>query len=168
MTLDLEQIKAAARAATPGEWFSDDFAMVRCGDGLIDCDSQVDADFIGIAANPAIVLALIAEIERLNAIINAPQSGDFLRAVSTEAEHQRQRWGTEHDAGKSPPDWFWLVGYLSGKALNAHILGNHDKAEHHMITTAAALYNWQRNLLGDTSMRPGIDGEQALAGDQHA
>jgi hypothetical protein len=100
---------------------------------------------------------LQAEVERLRAIIDTPQSDDFLRAVSTEAEHQRQRWGSDHDAGKTPADWFWLVGYLAGKALHAHAAGNIDKAEHHVITTAAALANWHRALLGKTDMRPGID-----------
>lgn len=39
-------------------------------------------------------LALIemsTEFDRLNASVNTPQSDDFLRAVSTEAEHQRPR-----------------------------------------------------------------------------
>ncbi|AFN39071.1 hypothetical protein G167_gp02 [Burkholderia phage BcepMigl] len=86
-----------------------------------------------------------AELARLNAIINAPQSGDFLRAVSTEAEHQRQRWG-HHDAGKLPGDWYRLVGYLAHKALLAILRNDHEKAEHHVITTAAALANWHRAM----------------------
>jgi hypothetical protein len=100
---------------------------------------------------------LEAENERLNAIINSPQAGDFLRAVSTEAEHQRQRWGSGHDGGKTPADWFWLVGYLAGKALHAHAAGNTDKALHHTISTAAALANWHAAILGKTDMRPGIE-----------
>ena len=104
-----------------------------------------------------------AEIARLNAIINTPQADDFLRAVSTEAEHQRQRWGTSHDSGKEPSDWFWLIGYLAGKALHAHTSGNTEKAEHHIITTAAACANWHRSIFGRTDMRPGIDGDQAIS-----
>lgn len=99
---------------------------------------------------------LQAEVDRLNQIINTPQADDFLRAVSTEAEHQRQRWGSEHDDGKAPSDWFWLIGYLAGKALHAHGAGNVEKAEHHVITTAAALANWHRAMFGKTDMRPGI------------
>ncbi|KAF1042598.1 MAG: hypothetical protein GAK35_02645 [Herbaspirillum frisingense] len=102
-----------------------------------------------------------AEIARLNQIINNPQSGDFLRAVSTEGEHQRQRWGSSHDAGKAPADWFWLVGYLAGKALHAHSGGDMQKAEHHVITAAAALLNWHMAMFGKTGMRPGI-GEAAI------
>ena len=108
------------------------------------------------------------EVARLNAIVNTPQSNDFLRAVSTEAEHQRQRWGSSHDAGKTPADWFWLVGYLAGKALHAHAAGDAAKAEHHIITTAAALANWHLAAFGKTDMRPGIDGESLISGGSHA
>ncbi|WP_258570033.1 DUF551 domain-containing protein [Burkholderia sp. MBR-1] len=107
---------------------------------------------------------LRAEIGRLNAIINTPQDDDFLRAVSIEAEHQRQRWGSEHDAGKSPADWFWLVGYLAGKALHAAAMCDAEKAEHHVITTAAACANWNKAMRGETNMRPGTDGEALLQG----
>lgn len=99
---------------------------------------------------------LRAEVDRLNAIINTPQADDFLRAASIEAEHQRQRWPSEHDAGKTPADWFWLIGYLAGKALHAHGAGNAEKAEHHIITTAAACANWHLAVFGKTNMRPGI------------
>lgn len=114
------------------------------------------------SAQAAEVHDLRDEVARLNQIINSPQSGDFLRAVSTEAEHQRQRWGNSHDAGKAPADWFWLIGYLAGKALAAHNSGDTEKAEHHIITTAAALYNWHLSMFGGTDMRPGIDGEAAM------
>lgn len=105
------------------------------------------------------VRELRAEVDRLNRIIHMPQADDFLRAVSTEAEHQRQRWGSEQDAGKSPADWFWLVGYLAGKALHAAMVGDVKKAEHHIITTAAALKNWHGALLGKNNMRPGLSEE---------
>lgn len=100
---------------------------------------------------------LVDEYDRLTAIVNTPQANDFLRAVSTEAEHQRQRWPSEHDAGKTPADWFWLIGYLAGKALHAHTSSNAEKAEHHVITTAAACANWHLAMRGKTNMRPGID-----------
>ena len=130
--------------------------------------SEVDALPAVCIAEPlysaATVAELRAEVGRLNAIVNTPQANDFLRAVSTEAEHQRQRWGSDHDAGKTPADWFWLVGYLAGKALHAHGAGDTTKAEHHIITTAAALANWHLSMFGKTDMRPGIDGEAALTG----
>lgn len=92
------------------------------------------------------------------ALLNAPELHDFSRAVVLEAAHQRQRWPAEQDAGKAPPDWFWLVGYLAGKALQAAIAGNVEKALHHCISTAAALANWHANLTGqNTAVRPGIE-----------
>jgi hypothetical protein len=112
------------------------------------------------------VTRLRAEIDRLNAIINTPHADEFLRAVSIEAEHQRQRWSSEHDAGKTPADWFWLVGYLAGKALHAAAACDAKKAEHHIITTSAACANWHLALFGKTDMRPGIDA--ARAGEGHA
>jgi hypothetical protein len=105
---------------------------------------------------------LEARVAELNAIINTPHADDFWRAASIEAEHQRQRWGAEGDAGKTPADWFWLVGYLGGKALHAHAAANVEKAEHHVITTAAALANWHRHMFGKTEMRPGIDVDAAI------
>ena len=111
---------------------------------------------------------LQAEIRRLNAIINTPQSGDFLRAVSIEAEHQRQRWGSAHDAGKTNPDWNALIAYLLGKALTAMAIGDRDKSEHHVITAAAVLKNWHAAVTGqDNAMRPGYadGGHPGVAGD---
>lgn len=97
------------------------------------------------------VATLNAEAERLNTIINMPQANDFLRAVSIEAEHQRQRWSSAHDSGKTPADWFWLVGYLAGKALHAAVMCDAEKAEHHVITTAAACANWHRWIFAGTN-----------------
>jgi hypothetical protein len=89
-------------------------------------------------------------------IINTPETADFMAGVPIEAAHQRERWGASHDAGKTPFDWFWLVGYLAQKAATAAVAGNHEKAMHHTISTAAALANWHAALNGNTEMRPGI------------
>jgi hypothetical protein len=105
---------------------------------------------------PEIVAALeIAELEinRLDEMINTPHTAEFLEAVKLEAVHQRARWAADHDAGKTDADWFWLVGYLTGKALHKP-----EKQLHHIITTAAALLNWHAAKTGaDTRMRPGIE-----------
>src|SRR3954465_5975823 len=99
----------------------------------------------------------LAEIDRLKAMLNTPELVDFAQAVVLEAVHQRQRFGAEHDAGKTAADWFWLIGYLAQKAMMSAIAGDQDKALHHAITTASALANWHAQLLGaDNSMRPGI------------
>lgn len=93
-----------------------------------------------------------AEVARLQALINTPQTGDFVEAVKLEAAHQRERWGAEHDEGKEPHDWFWLLGYLAGKAL-----AKPEKRLHHIVSSAAALLNWHRHETGEaTEMRPGI------------
>jgi hypothetical protein len=95
-----------------------------------------------------------AELERL---INTPETADFLKGVQIEAGHQRERWGSGHDDGKSPLDWFWLIGYLAQKAASAAVAGDVEKAKHHTIWTAAALANWHLRLSGaEMSMRPGI------------
>ena len=99
---------------------------------------------------------LAQENERLKALINSPEMDNFLRAVHIEAVHQVERWGTAHDRAKRPADWFWLVGYLAGKALHSAISGDRDKALHHCISSAAALYNWHSAIKGtDVRMCPG-------------
>lgn len=81
------------------------------------------------------VAALQAEVERLRSALNTPELHDFSAGVVSEAQHQRERWGAEHDAGK---------------ALHAAKSGDTDKALHHTISTAAALANWHASLLGST------------------
>ena len=100
----------------------------------------------------------MTEAEIRAAIINSPETADFMAGVPIEAAHQRERWGAAHDLGKTPFDWFWLVGYLAQKAADASVRGDTEKAKHHTISTAAALANWHAALAGiDTQMRPGID-----------
>ncbi len=90
-----------------------------------------------------------AELKRLRALLNSPELHYFKEGVVIEAAHQRERWGAQHDEGKEPADWFWLVGYLAGKALAAHIGGDLDKAKHHTISAAAALANWHASVVED-------------------
>jgi hypothetical protein len=97
-----------------------------------------------------------AERDRLKALINTPEVLDFVTAVTIEAAHQRERWGSDHDAGKTDADWFWLIGYLAGKALH-NPDGDEEKKLHRIITVAAAACNWHAAVLGKTNMRPGID-----------
>jgi hypothetical protein len=104
------------------------------------------------------VAQLRAEVARLTGLLNTPELHDFAKATVLEAAHQRERYGAEHDGGKAPSDWFWLLGYLSGKALAAALAGDIAKALHHCISSAAALANWHAALLGvSTTMRPGIE-----------
>ncbi|QYC10577.1 hypothetical protein [Brevundimonas nasdae] len=100
---------------------------------------------------------LLDENAALKARLNTPEVEDFARGVVAEAQHQRARFSSDHDAGKSPLDWFWLIGYLAQKAAFAALAGDRDKALHHTISTAAALANWHAALSDqDTAMRPGI------------
>lgn len=101
--------------------------------------------------------------DELLRLINSPEVDNFLRGVHLEAIHQVNRWGTATDRAKRPADWFWLVGYLAGKALHAAIAGNTEKALHHTISTAAALYNWHAAIKGyDVRMAPGSSDVAAI------
>ncbi len=94
----------------------------------------------------------------VSALLDAAVYKDFLLGVKVEAMHQRRRWSEEHDAGKEPQDWFWLLGYLAGKALKAVNDDNLDLAKHHTISSAAMLLNWHARLSGvHMDMRPGIE-----------
>ena len=95
---------------------------------------------------------LRARVHELETLINTPHTVNFLEAVKIETAHQVERWGTAHDRAKAPADWFWLVGYLSGKALQAAIIGDREKALHHTISTAAALANWHVAIKGPIAL----------------
>ncbi len=100
---------------------------------------------------------LEARIKALEAQINTPETADFMKGIPLEAAHQRERWGSNHDAGKAPLDWFWLIGFLAQKAATSALAGDIEKAKHHTISTAGALANWHLRLSGgDGRMRPGI------------
>lgn len=107
------------------------------------------------------------ECRRLDWLINHPLTSEFLEGVRLEAAHQANRWGSTNDAGKTPLDWFWLVGYLSQKVVvsldrivevNRHFEEGggmalksryRDKALHHTISTAAVLLNWYAHIIGE-------------------
>lgn len=139
------------------------------GDGEV-----IDMHGIALRADPANPTgkseALEAEVTRLTALLNTPEIHDFAKAVVLEAAHQRERWPEGHDVLKSDEDWFWLIGYLAGKALHtpirkdfAHVqryIEQHDTVEfglsvsevrakqlHRIITIAAAAANWHAHVL---------------------
>lgn len=113
------------------------------------------------------------ELNHLRALLNTPEILDFAGAVVLEAAHQRARWGEEHDATKTDEQFFWLIGYLAGKALHTPIAKDVPQVEagaivelepgqvhafnaqlsaeeirnkqlHRIITIAAACANWHR------------------------
>lgn len=156
-----------------GEWVSaDDYAQLYAEVQLLrpraNC-AYTQAEFDEVCAIGAKYMdraadydALRAEVDRLQALINSPELDDFDKGVVLESAHQIERWGADHDKGKTPADWFWLVGYLAGKALHAAMTGNTEKVLHHTISTASALRNWHGATKGLNNMRPGIDGAAAL------
>jgi hypothetical protein len=80
----------------------------------------------------------------------------FLESTRVEVAHQIERWGTVHDRAKEPADWYWLLAYLSGKALASAIAGDVEKAKHHTISSAAVLANWHAQLtFADNRFTPG-------------
>jgi hypothetical protein len=107
----------------------------------------------------ASLAAITAERDALAAKINSPELHDFAAGVMLEATHQRERWGVDHDGDKTDADWFWLIGYLAGKALHnpANDMPPQDAKLHRIITIAAAAANWHAATLGLTNMRPGIE-----------
>lgn len=86
-----------------------------------------------------------AELRRLDQLINSPLTEHFLDGVRTEAAFQTEQWSDE-DADKTPEDWFWTLGYLSQKAIQAKNAGNLDKALHHTISSAALLCRWHEYI----------------------
>lgn len=109
------------------------------------------------------------EIARLNGLINTPHTADFLEAVPLEAAHQIERWGTSHDEGKTPLDWFWLIGFLSQKVVVSLDKNDLEKAKHHTISTAAVMLNWYRSISNEEkSFQPGITSPEIKAESENA
>jgi hypothetical protein len=110
--------------------------------------------------------ALREEVSRLQLLLNTPELVEFSRGVILEAAHQRERWDAEHDGGKTDADWYWLIGYLGGKALfnPPNDMLPIDAKLHRIITVAAAAANWHAAVLGQTNMRPGLDPSGAIIG----
>lgn len=116
----------------------------------------------GYKAYEQVNAELRAEVEALTMLLDTPHTDDWFEGVRLEAGHQIKRFGAEHDAGKSPADWFWLVGYLAQKAMNAQMSGDEYKAKHHTISTGAAMLNWFRAITGESNdMRPGISSPES-------
>lgn len=109
------------------------------------------------------LLFTVNELARRAALydaINTPEIEEFMSATKNEALHQREKWGVDHDGGKTDADWFWLIGYLAGKALHnpkRDDMTFEESRLHRIITVSAAALNWHAATLGVYArMRPGI------------
>lgn len=101
-------------------------------------------------------LAAETELARIKQALDTPEQEDFLTAAVTEARYQRTTW-SEQDATKTDSDWFWLTGYLVGKAFH-DIRG---KRVHHLTAAAAALANWHAASVAKGEKMPEERGDQA-------
>jgi hypothetical protein len=90
-------------------------------------------------------------------------TNSFWEGLRVEREFQRRKWGAVDDRNKAPADWFWLVGYLAGKALTAHVTGDSYKARHHTISAAAVLSHWWDAILVPVDETKPSDLEKAIA-----
>ena len=188
-TLDLDALERLHKEAPEGPYYVGDDDAEDCPphrkSGLAMVDTGRVSDWpiarlcewntarliaFGLPALPELIEAarerdrLRERVAELETQLNTPELHDFAGGVVSEAQHQRARWGVENDAGKTPADWFWLLGYLAGKALAAANAGNAEKALHHCISSAAALANWHAHLSGaSTAMRPGIEPPVSLS-----
>lgn len=156
---EVAKLRAAIKAAgfsvmeTSGEWSIFDVS---------EAGKAADAKCLEVAMRN---VELEQENKRLHALIHTPHTEDWLTAVPLEAAFQIENWGTDHDHGKDPQDWFWLLGFLAGKAVRSHSDGDLEKAKHHTISTAAVLLNWHRRLSGmDFSFTPGLSSPPAEEG----
>lgn len=112
------------------------------------------------------VVQLRAEVARLNTIIKHPEHDDFIRGVSIEAEYQRCLHGVDASEGRFDwHQWYWVVGYLLGKALAACKSGEGDgeKARHHLVTSAALINNWHNVLTGKAAASVHSNGAKPVA-----
>ena len=90
---------------------------------------------------------LRAEVDRLKSVLGTPEVEDFLKAVEREAAYQREHWGKGHDEVKSHANWYWLLGWLGGKAvMDPHEPGDErtprERRLHRIVTVAAVAFHW--------------------------
>lgn len=89
--------------------------------------------------------------EDFAAMLQEPGGEQFVAAMRLEAAHQAMRWGLPEDREKSAENWFWLLGFIGGKALRAQLEGNRQDAMKHTIEAAACLMHWHRAIACDGS-----------------
>ncbi|MEE4652819.1 hypothetical protein V2K79_12315 [Pseudomonas alliivorans] len=161
MTVDIEKLKAAALAATKGEWRSSpgnewDYPIVyvdlpaggpKAISTLFEADwaTDEDADFVGLA-NPAVVLEMIAELKSLrigNADLRTANKSlrGSCEAVGKEfkqAKRERNAATRERDQLKAELAGL-KTGYEAYERVNAEL-----RAEFERLRKDSARYQWLR------------------------
>jgi hypothetical protein len=89
---------------------------------------------------------LIAEVQRLRAILDRPDPHDFITASEVEARYQMVLWGDGDGFptafnGTDDSAFVYLLAYLAGKVA-ATPDDDLDKKLHRITTIAAAAANW--------------------------
>lgn len=133
-------------------------------------ESMVDP-FEAIIELRARVTDLEATLAKSSERWDGPETDNFIEGVRKEAAHQIARWGAGHDDGKGPEEFFWVVGYLAGKALASFRSGDIEKAKHHAISTSAVMLNWHariRSMEPDQRGEGGADGAEGPRGSPKA
>jgi hypothetical protein len=158
----LARVTAALDRLEKDRCASDRIAQLRAEVSLAEINGQAELAKLSKETKKieAENMRLWREVNRLNWLINSPQTVDFMESVRFEAAHQVERWGVAHDAGKRPEDWVTLITYILGKTSKAHFDGDRVKLLHHVVALAAVVLNWHRAMTGeDTMMRP-LQGRQ--------
>ncbi len=88
---------------------------------------------------------LVAEVRRLNELINDPHTEDFLAAVRTKAAEQRQRHtaAQEWQPGRkrrTVKAWIYVIGQLAGQARASA----GEERLGYIVQIAATALNWHR------------------------
>ena len=117
---------------------------------------------------------MVKEMERMQSLFASRVFWNFVDGLEREAAEEMGRSRSAPDQEWQKEDWFWLIGWVVGKALQAHIRGDCEKALHHTVSSAAVLINWQAAFIargegtkaecsdaaGATEQRPGVGPEE--------
>lgn len=124
MTIDREKLKALAeQASRPGWRWMTEFTLATGPEVILDLITEIEqlekcldmesAELAWSDSDGRAIQAerdqLKAENEALRALLDTPHTAEWFEGVKLEAGHQIKRWVSEHDAGKSPADWFRAI-----------------------------------------------------------
>lgn len=147
MTIDKQKLRALAEPVNQGNWIQE--GLDAQDDGIenyrvANCRSDEEAAFIA-AASPATVLALLAEIERLQAGRSRKE-----RELEQELEvwrHGPSCWscGDTGDVHDLTGEWHGECDCLAAQLINANRERDQFKAENEALRKDAERYRWFRD-----------------------